>query len=111
MNVPEAKSNFEYVTELSECFEDSLKLAQKEIQKSQKCYKKHYDKKAKPRRLEVGDQVLILLPTESNKLLMQSRGPYIAESCVGANDYRINTVVKEKDLPREYVEEVYCQRV
>ena len=44
--------------------EDSLKLAQEELQKSQKHYRKHYDKKAKPICLEVGDQVLILLLTE-----------------------------------------------
>ena len=47
----------------------------------------HYDWKAKPRRLEEGDRVLILLPTDSNKLLMQWRGPYTVESRVGANDY------------------------
>ena len=40
----------------------SLKLAKEELQKSQKHYKKQYNKKAKPRCLEVGDQVLILLP-------------------------------------------------
>ena len=38
-----------YVTELRERLEDSLKLAQEELQKSQKRYKKYYDKKAKPR--------------------------------------------------------------
>ena len=42
--------------------EGSLKLAQKELQKSQKHYKKPYDKKAKPRRLEVGDQTDDIAP-------------------------------------------------
>ena len=32
----------QYVTELRERLEDSLKLAQEELQKSQKRYKKHY---------------------------------------------------------------------
>ena len=45
-----------------------MKLAQEELQKSQKRYKKHYDKIAKPRHLEVGDQVLILHLTDSNNL-------------------------------------------
>ena len=69
------------------CLEDSSKLAQEELQKSQKRYKKHYDKKAKPRCLEVGDQVLMrpgadavsapgLLLPDSSKLLMQRRGRY-----------------------------------
>ena len=84
------------------------------VQRIQKRYKKHYDKKAKPRCLEVGEQVLILLPTDSNKLLMQWRGPCMVESRVGANDYRIKIApqnkdsVQDKDVPLEYVEEVYC---
>ena len=56
------------------------------------------------------DQVLILLPTDSNKLSMQWRGPHIVESRVGANDYKVKNGVQDKDLPCEYVEEVYCQR-
>ena len=50
MNIKEVKTSYEYVTYvtlLCECMEDSLKLAQEEIQKSQKRYKKHYDKKTK----------------------------------------------------------------
>ena len=80
----------------SESLEDSLKLAQEELQKSRKRYKKHYDKKTKPRRLKVGNQILILLPTDSNKLLMQWRGPYIVYSRVGANDYRVKMGSKRK---------------
>ena len=96
VNIPEVKSSYEYVTELRERLEDSLKLAQEELEKSQKRYKRQYDRKAKPRRLEVGDRVLILLPTDSNKLLMQWRGPYTVESRVGANDYRVKMGSKTK---------------
>ena len=55
MNIPEVKTSYEYITELRERLEDSLKLAQEELQKSQKRYKKHYDKKAKSIHLEIGD--------------------------------------------------------
>ena len=96
VNIPEVKSSYEYVTELRERLEDSLKLAQEELEKSQKRYKRHYDRKAKPGRLEVGDQVLILLPTDSNKLLMQWRGPYTVESRMGANEYRVKMGSKTK---------------
>ena len=96
LNIPEVKSSYEYVTELRERLEDTLKLAQEELEKSQKRYKRHYDRKAKPRRLEVGDRLLILLPTDSNKLLMQWRGPYTVESRVGANDYRVKMGSKTK---------------
>ena len=54
MNIPEVKSSYEYVTELQERLEDSLKLAQEELEKSQKRYKRHYDWKAKPRTIRGG---------------------------------------------------------
>ena len=105
--IPEVKTSDEYVTELGEYLEDSSKLAQEELQKSQKCYKKYYDRKAKPRCLEVGEQVLILLPTDSNKLLMQWRGPYTLKCLVGANDYRKKMVSKTKtyhvNMLKEYI--------
>ena len=50
--------------------------------------------KAKPRCREVGEQVQILFPTESNKLLMQWRGPYTVERRVEANNYRMKMVSK-----------------
>ena len=107
MNIPEVKNSYKYVTELCEHLEDSLKLAQEELQKSQKRYKKYYVRKAKPRHLEVGEQVLILLPTDSNKLLMQWRGPYTIESRVGANDYRIKMGSKTKtyhlNMSKKYI--------
>ena len=85
MNIPEVKSSCKYVTELCECLEDSLKLAQEEIEKSQKRYKRHYDKKE--------DQ--ILLPTD-NMLLMRWRGPYTVKSRGGANDYTVKMGSKTK---------------
>ena len=96
VNIPEVKSRYEYVTELRERLEDSLKLAQEELEKTQKRYNRHFDWKAKPRQLEVGDRVLIQLPTDSNKLLMQWRGPYTVESRVGASDYRVKMGSKTK---------------
>ena len=52
IDIPEVKFSYEYVTELRERFVDSLKLAQKGLQKSQKRYKKYYDRKGKPRCLK-----------------------------------------------------------
>ena len=106
VNIPEVKFSYEYVTELRECLVDSLKLAQKELEKSQK---RHYNRKAKPRRLEVGYRVLILLPTTSKKLLMQWRGPYIVESGVGSNDYSHDSGngVQDENLPCQHVKEIH----
>ena len=57
--------------------------------------------------IEVGDRVLILLLTDSNKLLMQWREPYTVESCVGANDFRVKIWSKTKiyhvNMLKEYI--------
>ena len=58
VNNPEVKTSYDYVTEQYERLDDSLKPAQEEFQK-------HCDKKAEPRRLEVGDQVLLLNEVDS----------------------------------------------
>ena len=51
--------------------------------------KKHFDKKARMRELKAGDQVLILLPTDNHKLLLQWKGPFPVLERVGLTDYRI----------------------
>ena len=109
VNIPEVKSSYDYVTELRECLEDSLNLAQEELEKSQKRYKRHYNWKAKPRRLDVGDRVLILLQTDSNKLLIQWRGPYTVESRVGANDYRVKRGSKTKTYHVNMLKKYICR--
>jgi hypothetical protein len=76
----------------------TLQIAQEELQKSQKRYKHYYDRQAKPRTFQVGDNVLVLLPTNNNKLLMQWKGPYTVESVVGLNDYKVCMKGKSKTL-------------
>ena len=48
----------------------------KNLQKVQGKQKAYYDRRAKPPSFKVGDKVLLLLPTDSNKLLLQWRGPF-----------------------------------
>ena len=58
-------------------------------------YKRHFDKKAKMRYLKVDNQVLILLPTDHDKLIMKWKGPFEVIEKVGNTDYRVqigNTV-------------------
>ena len=51
---------------------------------------------AKRREFKVGDKVLVLLPTSSNKLLIHWRGPYTITKQVAGNNYKINTKNKFK---------------
>ena len=50
----------------------------------------YYDRRAKPRSFKVGDKVLLLLPTDSNKLLLQWRGPFEIVEVLNRVDYRVN---------------------
>ena len=53
-----------------------MKLAQAELERNQIRNKNLYNRKAKKRVLQVGDNVLVLLPTDHNKLLMKWKGPF-----------------------------------
>ena len=49
----------------------------------------YYNRRARERKLNIGDSVLLLLPTENNKLTLAWRGPYKVVERVGEVDYRI----------------------
>ena len=68
---PEVKTTYEYVLDLKDRLQSTCELAQIELQKSQIRHKKYYDRKMKVITFEKGDEVLVLLPTNSNKLLLQ----------------------------------------
>lgn len=51
--------------------------------------KRYYDRKARHRSFEVGDKVLVLLPTSTKKLLAQWKGPVSVTEKVSPVDYRV----------------------
>ena len=48
-----------------------------------------YDRTARQRKLKKGDQVLVLLPTSTSKLLAQWQGPYSVSKAIGNVNYLI----------------------
>ena len=105
---PEVKNSYQYVFELREMLEDTLKLAYSELEKAQQKGKHYYDRKSKVRKFQPGEKVLVLLPTDHNKLLMQWKGPFEVSSVVGLNDYKVKVKGKEKvyhaNLLKKYFE-------
>jgi len=87
-----------------------LKIAHEELQKAQQKEKHYYDRKAKERKFQPGDKVLVLLPTDHNKLLMQWKGPYEVSAVVGINDYNVRVKDKLKvyhaNLLKAYIKQV-----
>ncbi|CAB4015681.1 Hypothetical predicted protein [Paramuricea clavata] len=104
----EVKTRYQYLIDLREKLEQTLKLAREELKRSQARYQRYYNRNAKDRKFVVGDKVLILLPTDKNKLLMQWKGPFEVEKIVGTNDYGIQVGGKVKtfhaNMLKKYIE-------
>ena len=92
----EVKTTYQYVVDLRQRLEDTCKLAQEELVKNSKKYKTYYDTKAKVRSFKKGDEVLLLLPSDNNKLLMQWKGPFTIREKVNPFDYKVNIKGKIK---------------
>jgi len=85
----EVQSTYQYVFELRNRLEDTCKLVEESLKESQVKAKAHFDRKSRIRELKAGNKVLILLPTDSHKLLMQWKGPFEVTERVGLADYRV----------------------
>ena len=92
----DVRTSYQYDTKLRERIDDTLRIAREELQKVQRHQKRYYDLKARHRGLSVGDKALDLLPTDTNKLLMKWREPYVVKERVGLNVYRIDVGDKSK---------------
>ena len=112
---PEVRSTYQYVIELRDRLESTLAIAQDNLSKMSRKYKRHYDQKAGKRQLKVGDKALVLLPTDKNKLLMGWKGPYEVVEKLSPLDYRIRIGGKEKsfhiNMLKQYVEREDDQEV
>jgi len=64
----EVKTSYQYALELQERLEETMKLAQEALEKSQEKDKKYYNRNAKRKNFKNGTEVLVMLPTDSNKL-------------------------------------------
>ena len=78
--------------DLMERLEKTCKLAQDNVRKLDIKQNAFYDKHARSRKFDVGDKdkVLLLLPSESNKVLLQWNSPYEILEVVNALNYKIN---------------------
>jgi len=86
---PEVKTLYQYVVDLRERVEETCRMAKEELAKVQVGNQKYYNKRTRDRKLQVGDSILLLLPTERNKLTLAWRGPYKVVGIVGDFDYRV----------------------
>ena len=85
---PEVRNTYQYIFDLRNKLEETCQLARENLQAAQGEFKHHYDKKTKKRSFEVGQKVVVLLPTD-NKLLLQWKGPYEVVEVLNRMDYRV----------------------
>ena len=78
-----------HVVEMRERLVEMTQLVSENAAKSQQKQRRYYDQGAKSRRFDVGDQVLVLLPTTANRLKLHWTGPYKVTRKVGTVDYEI----------------------
>ena len=90
VNDEQVLSKYQYVIKLRERLEQTCQLARDNLEKVQFKQKIYYDQRARSRKFDVGDKVLLLLPTESNKLLLQCEGPYEVVEIVNRMDYSVD---------------------
>ena len=108
MDRRESDRTYEYVVDLRNRLEETLHLAHEELKRNQSRYKFDADRKRKEKHLKAGMKVLVLLPTDNNKLLMQLKGPFVIKEKKNKFDYRIDVNGKERvyhaNLLRRYIE-------
>ena len=110
----EIKTTYQYIVDLRERLEKTCKLAQENFECAQEKGKLYFDKKSKRRKFEKNEKVLVLLPTETNKLLVRWQGPYNIVGVLG-DDYRVEVKGKVKtyhaNLLKKYIERRIDQSV
>ena len=79
-----------YILDIREKLQQMSKLVEQNLTKAQMDQKYWYDKNARHREFQPGDQVLVLLPTSTSKLLAQWQGPYEVVKRIGEVDYLID---------------------
>ena len=104
---PEVKMTYEYVLDLQNRLQETCELARAELEKAQHKQKKYYNTKSRERVFKAGDSVLLLLPSDNNKLLMQWKDPYRVLERVTANDYKIQTPGRTRTIHANLLKKFY----
>ena len=98
-----SESVVSYVLSIQERLDKLQELARENLASAQVTQKTWYDRNARDRELQPGDQVLVLLPTSTNKLLAEWQGPYPVVRRVGRVVYEIDMKDRRRRKRRFHV--------
>lgn len=88
-NSSHEQSVLDYIVETRNSLEKVRKMVKNNEMISKKRQKKYFDRNTKTRLLKIGEKALILLPTSTNKLLAQWKGPFLVTGKSSPVDYKI----------------------
>ena len=103
------QSVLSHILAIRERMEEMTTIVQDNWKKAQSRQKTWYGQNTRDRELKPGDKAFVLLPTSSNKLLVQWQGPYDVLRKTGKVNYEINMKDKKKrkkDLSCKYTEKM-----
>ena len=86
---PQDTDVVQYILQMRAKLSSMTELAQLNKQEAQAYQKAWYDQSARDRVYQVGDKVLVLMPTSTHKLQAQWQGPYTISRRVGDLDYEL----------------------
>ena len=89
-------SVLDYINKMKENYHRIQSLAKKHMEVSKALMKVNYDKGKKDRNYQVGDEVLVFLPTEKNLFQAKFEGPFQITEKLSNLDYRIATPSRRK---------------
>ena len=90
VNTKTKESVVSYVLSIRDKLDTTYSLVAYNLRKAQRVQKTWYDCNACHRQFDIGDQVLVLSPTDSNKLWAQWQGPYPIIQQTGPVDYCVD---------------------
>ena len=85
-----------HVLSIQEKLSKMAEVVNQNMSDAQRHQKLWYDRNARTREFSNGDQVLVLLPSSTSKLLAQWQGPYTITSRIGTVNYEVDMNDKRK---------------
>ncbi|XP_042299936.1 uncharacterized protein LOC121917889, partial [Sceloporus undulatus] len=86
---PNSQTELQFVLRMRQHLKEIGQMARENLQKAQEEQKRYFDSKVKERSLQVGQQVLVLLPAQKAKLFAKWQGPFEVVRRVGPVDYEV----------------------
>ena len=104
----ELETTYQYVFDLQNKLAETCQISRNSLEEAVGVYKHYYDRKGRTRNFSVvGQKLLVLLPTEHNKLNLQWKGPYKIIEVINKMDYKIISIKSKTKINHAYLLKQY----